>query len=122
MIEADEHVMGVVMGVVSGTDPMTRQADMPGRHASARRFRAMLTMAPPTGGEAERLDDLRVRRPTMKIRTATATATAPGAVHAGGLRTGLRAMSSSRLTRWTRRPGTGRSVVITYSDPLVTDS
>ncbi|MFF4145583.1 CBS domain-containing protein [Streptomyces sp. NPDC001698] len=41
VIDADEHVMGVV----SGTDLMMCQADMPGRHESARRFRAMLTMA-----------------------------------------------------------------------------
>ncbi|MFH9979197.1 CBS domain-containing protein [Streptomyces sp. NPDC017179] len=41
VIDADEHVMGVV----SETDLMTRQADLPGRHEPAHRFRAMLTMA-----------------------------------------------------------------------------
>ncbi|MFJ2302463.1 CBS domain-containing protein [Streptomyces sp. NPDC087787] len=41
VIDADEHVMGVV----SETDLMTRQADLPGRREPAHRFRAMLTRA-----------------------------------------------------------------------------
>ncbi|MEU3347193.1 CBS domain-containing protein [Streptomyces sp. NPDC006700] len=61
VIDADEHVMGVV----SGTDLMTRQADRPGRHESARRFRAVVTMA------------ARRREARLKARTAGQLMTEP---------------------------------------------